>query len=494
MEKLPVEMFTSRQVRAMDRHAIDAAGIAGYTLMQRAGAAALASLRQAWPAAGQLTVLCGAGNNAGDGYVLARLAQAASLAVRTTALVEPSRFTGEAAQAWSDFAAAGGRAESFTAASLTATDVIVDALLGTGIDRPVDGAMKDCIEAVNASGLPVLALDLPSGLDADTGCVLGSAIRATRTITFVALKCGLFLGAAREHVGVLEFAGLDIPAESRTGHAPLLRRIDDALVAGALPRHKATAHKGEHGRVLIVGGHAMAGAACLAGEAALRSGAGLVSVATAATSIAAIVGARPELICHAVDTAAALQPLLAAADAIAIGPGLGLNARGRELLDCVVAAGKPLVVDADALSMLAGRPLQHASWVLTPHPGEAARLLASDTGAIQRDRLRSVQAIATRYGGTCVLKGAGTLVSSSTGAPWICDRGNPGMATAGSGDVLTGIIAALLATDVNPEQSAAAGVLLHAEAGDRAAKAGQRGTIAGDLLAELRRVVNLRWN
>jgi NAD(P)H-hydrate epimerase len=237
----------------------------------------------------------------------------------------------------------------------------------------------------------------------------------------------------------------------------------------------------------------MAGAARLAGEAALRTGAGLVNVATTAASAAAIVAGQPELICHGLRGVTGLRPLLDAADAVAIGPGLGLDRRAQKLLDAAADAGKPLVVDADALTLLARRPRQQAHWILTPHPGEAARLLGSDVAAVQRDRLAAVRAIAARYGGVCVLKGAGTLVQAGTAIPWICDRGNPGMATAGSGDVLTGIIAALLAGGCAPALAAAAGVLLHAEAGDRASRAGERGVIAGDLIAELHGVVNSPW-
>jgi NAD(P)H-hydrate epimerase len=494
METLPVGVYSAAQVRAMDRYAIERAGIAGYTLMQRAGAAALEGLRRAWPAARRLAVLCGAGNNGGDGYVLARLAQAAGLEVSVAALVDPTRLAGDAARAYADFSQAGGRTAPFSKQMLAARDLVVDALLGTGLDRPVAGAMRECIEAVNAAGLPVFALDVPSGVDADTGAVRGAAVVAARTITFVGLKAGLFLGEAREYAGALEFAGLGVPAEAREGVTPMLRRMDATLLVAALPRRRRGAHKGEHGRVLVVGGHTMAGAARLAGEAALRTGAGLVAVATTPASARAIVGRRPELICHAVATAARLRPLLKAADAVAIGPGLGLDRRARLLLDAAVAAGKPCVVDADALTLTAKRPRRRAHWILTPHPGEAARLLQSTTAAVQRDRLAALSAIARRYGGVCVLKGAGTLVSSASGPPWICDRGNPGMATAGAGDVLTGIVAALLAGGASAELAAAAGVLLHAIAGDRAAAAGERGVIAGDLIVELRRAVQPPWN
>jgi NAD(P)H-hydrate epimerase len=268
-----------------------------------------------------------------------------------------------------------------------------------------------------------------------------------------------------------------------------MRRVDGTIAARALPPRRRSAHKGEHGRVLVVGGHAMPGAACLAGAAALRTGAGLVTVATSAPGSAAALAGWPELIVKDwthVDHA----PF----DAIAVGPGLGLDAAARRAFDAAAASGARLVVDADALTLLAERPRKFDGWILTPHPGEAARLLGTSARDVQRDRLGSVQAIVQRYGGTCVLKGANTLVSGACPVPWVCDRGNPGMATAGSGDVLTGVIVALLAVGHDPLLAAAAGVLLHAESGDRAARAGMRGLIASDIVAELRGVVNSPWS
>ena len=493
MEPLPAEVYSAASVKAMDRHAIERAGIAGYALMQRAGSAAFNAMRRHWPETSRLVVLCGAGNNAGDGYVLARLTRAAGLDVRVFALTDPKRLRGDAAKAHADFAADGGQAGEFGADSLEGSELIVDALLGTGLDRAVEDEYLECIEVVNRAGLPVFALDIPSGLDADTGQPRDTAIRATRTLAFIALKSGHFLGLAPEYVGAVELAKLEIPASVVDAQAPVLRRMDGRLAATALPARRRTAHKGEHGRVLVVGGFAMAGAARLAGEAALRTGAGLVTIATNEEGTDPIVTARPELIAKAIDFGDELARLFANCNAIAVGPGLGNDRAARRAFDAAVGAGRPLVVDADALSLLAAQPLKRDDWILTPHPGEAARMLGAHTAAVQRDRLGAVREIAKRYGGTCVLKGAHTLVQAPDSLPWVCDRGNPGMATAGSGDVLTGIIAALLAAGSEPAIAAAAGVLLHAEAGDRASRRGMRGMIAGDLVAELQGVVNLPW-
>ena len=489
MDPLPVEVYSAASVRAMDRRATGEGGIPGYELMQRAGDAAFATMQQHWPAAKRVTVLCGPGNNAGDGYVVARLARAAGLDVRVVAVSDPKGLRGDAARAHADFIAQGGRTEPLGNGLLESCDLVVDAMLGTGVDRELEEPFVAAIRQVNRLEVPVLSLDIPSGLDADTGEPHGHALGATLTLAFVGLKSGYYLGMAPSFVGALEFAGLELPQAFRAGEIPVMRRIDGRVAARALPPRRRSAHKGEHGRVVIVGGHAMPGAARLAGEAALRTGAGLVTVATSRDSAAVVLAGRPELIVRD-----GMPADLSVFDAIAVGPGLGMDADAQRAFDTAVAAGTPLVVDADALTSLAARPHKSDHWILTPHPGEAARLLDSDSGLVQRSRLDTVREIVDRYGGTCVLKGANTLVYGPTPVPWVCDRGNPGMATAGSGDVLTGVIAALLATMFQPIQAAAAGVFLHAEAGDRAARAGMRGMIASDIVAELRGVVNSPWS
>jgi NAD(P)H-hydrate epimerase len=438
-------------------------------------------------------VLCGPGNNGGDGYVVARLAQAAGLDVRTLTFSDPKSLRGDAALAWRDFAAAGGRTEAFRAGAFERADLVVDALLGTGLKRPLAGEFRAAIELMNRAARPVLALDVPSGLDADSGLADGGlAVRATRTLAFVALKSGYYLGEAADHVGTLEFAGLGLAPGVRANETVVLRRIDGGIAGLALPPRLRSAHKGDHGHVVIVGGHAMPGAAQLAGEAALRAGAGLVTVATSAEAAVAVLAGRPELIVRVAETQQELDDLLAAGT-IAIGPGLGTRPETERAIDTALRVPAGIVLDADALNHLAAHPRRSDRWILTPHPGEAARLLGLKTNDVQRDRLGAVRALVARYGGTCVLKGINTLVFGETPTPWVCDRGNPGMATAGSGDVLTGVIAALLASTREPLLAAVAGAFLHAEAGDRAARAGVRGMIASDIVGELRGVVNTPW-
>lgn len=482
--------YLPSQVRALDQLAIGEAGIPGYTLMSRAGEAAVAAIGHRWPGARRWRIVCGAGNNAGDGYVVARLARQSGLDVAVAALLEPSQLRGDAATAWQDYRRAGGSVTGFTGDFLADADVAVDALLGTGLTRPLEGAWLHAVEALNGVHCPVVALDLPTGLDGGTGEVLGGAVRADLTVTFVGLKAGCYLGAGPDHTGELVLADLAIPAEIRARGVPVMRHFTAADLARVLPRRARTAHKGHFGHVLVVGGNrGMQGAARLAGEAALRSGAGLVSVATRPDNAALISAVRPELMAHGVESPADLAPLLARATVVAVGPGLGQDDWARGLLGAVLAAPHPKVVDADALNLLATAPWQRSAWILTPHPGEAARLLGG--ARINDRRLEAVQELAHRYGGTVVLKGCRSLVAEDGGLPWLIDRGNPGMATAGMGDILTGITAALVAqTGAATDEVAAAAAWVHAAAGDAAARAGERGLIAGDVLAQLRPWLN----
>ena len=286
------------------------------------------------------------------------------------------------------------------------------------------------------------------------------------------------------------FDALDVPAETYDRAAPVARLLDEQDVFQALPRRRRAAHKGDHGHVLVIGGGpGMPGAARLAGEAALRAGAGLVTLAVHPESTG-IVGARPELMCVATRTAADLVGALERATVVAVGPGLGQSDWSVALLESAIASGRPLVVDADALNLLAAAPGRLDHWVLTPHPGEAGRLLDITSAAVQADRLQSARDLQARYGGTVVLKGAGSIVHGTQGVPGICDRGNPGMAAAGMGDVLTGVIAGLAAQCADLELGARAGVFVHAQAGDLAARRGERGLLASDVLEQVRACVN----
>ncbi|HXL97362.1 MAG TPA: NAD(P)H-hydrate dehydratase [Steroidobacteraceae bacterium] len=492
-------LYSAAQVRALDAHAI-AQGTSGYTLMKRAGEAALRALRSRWPKALEIAVVAGGGNNGGDGYVVARFAQAAGLSATVLAVTPPDQLSGDARTACQDFRSSGGQVVAWSPLLLARADVIVDALLGTGLTSTVRAPIAEAIQAINACARPVFSLDLPSGLNADSGALMAAAVRADCTITFVALKTGLFLGDGPEHAGRLLFDDLEVTPPAEPRFTALLERLGEGEIARALPSRRRQANKGDFGRVLIVGGGVgMAGAVRLAGEACLRVGAGLVTVACARENPAAVVVGRPELIVHAVDRPDELPGLLGSADVVAIGPGLGRSDWAQALLERTLACGKRLVIDADALNLLAERrQIAPPGSVLTPHPGEAARLLEISTAAVQADRMSALGALSLRHpGAVIVLKGAGTLIGMTAASgpspmPAICERGNPGMAAAGMGDVLTGAIAGILGQCRDPWLAARAGVMAHALAGDDLARERERGILALELADALNRWVNLR--
>ncbi len=484
-------LYTAEQVRLIDRNAIERCGIPGFALMQRAAEAAFACLRRRWPQATQIGLLAGSGNNGGDAFLVGALALRAGLRVDAIALASTS--TGDAAQAREVFTAAGGRirvADDDTA--IPDVDIVIDGLFGTGLKRPVLGFAAVLIGRLNAAGCHVLAIDLPSGLDADTGACVGACVRADATISFVAWKRGLFTNEAVDHCGALELATLDLPDTAGAEVVADARLLDYSLDRLLVPRN-SNSNKSSFGHVLVVGGdHGMAGAVHLAGEAALRCGAGLVSVATRAGHVSALNASRPELMAHGVEHAHDLGALIGHASVIAVGPGLGQGAWGRALFDAAIASAKGLVIDADALNLLAQAPRAlPPQTVLTPHPGEASRLLGCDIAAIQRDRFAAVRALAARYKAVVVLKGAGSLIGDPHGAVALCPWGNPGMASGGMGDLLTGVVAALRAQHLGAWDAARLAVGVHARAGDRAAGHAPRGLIASDLFAPLRELVNV---
>jgi NAD(P)H-hydrate epimerase len=476
-------------VRELDRRAI-AGGVAGYSLMQRAAAAAWRELTRRWPRAQRIAVLCGPGNNGGDGYEIARLARAAGLDVELLQ-VGPAPRSGDAATARGAWLAAGGKAPEYRGEPVSA-DVAVDALFGIGLTRAPDGTAQAAILAINAArgpGTGVLAVDVPSGLDADRGTAPGDAVRADLTVTFIGAKPGLHTGVGPDYAGRVVVDDLQVPRGVYDGVESWATALVPEMLAAVLPGRARTAHKGDMGHVLLIGGDAgMAGAILLAARSALRAGAGWVSVATREAHAAALTAAQPEIMCHGVEEPRALRALFERASVIALGPGLGRSEWSRGIWSQAMSAPQPAVLDADGLNWLAENPSRREDWVLTPHPGEAARLLGRTTGDIQNDRGASARELRERYGGVAVLKGAGTLVQGEALA--LCPFGNPGMAVGGMGDVLCGLIAGLLAQGLGAESAARAGVLIHALAGDRAAARGERGLIPGDLLGELRPLLN----
>ena len=375
------------------------------------------------------------------------------------------------------------------------TDLVVDGLFGIGLARAPDPPAAALIKAINAQSAPVLSLDVPSGINANSGGRPGQAVVAARTLEFIAGKAGLRTGDALDHVGVLALADLGLPPALFADLAPFAHMLAACDLSRWLRPRRRNSHKGRHGRVLCVGGeHGHGGAIVMAAEAALRSGAGLVDVATRAAHVAALLARLPEAMGHAVADEQAMLPiaLVEAAGVIAIGPGLGQGRAARSWLAQVLASGKALVLDADALNLLAGqRQALPAGMVLTPHPGEAARLLGVDTGRVQQDRHAAARALCEDLGCVIVLKGAGTIVAAPGRLPRVIAAGNPGMAVGGMGDVLTGVIAGLLAQGLEAFDAASCGALLHAAAGDAAAgEGGERGLLPSDVMGWLRRLSN----
>lgn len=498
VEDLPRSLYRADQVRELDRIAINDLGIPGMVLMERAGLAAFRALRQQWPECTQVAVVCGTGNNGGDGFVLARRALESGLKVKVGLLGETARLKGDALAAYQRLEHSGLSAVPYTKELLQGAEVVVDALFGTGLDRTIEGVRAAALMEMHQLRGGILSIDIPSGLHADTGSVLGVSVRADMTVTFIGLKQGMFTGQGREYCGRIVFDDLAVPAEVYRRLKPAALRIEYRHLVGLLPPRARAAHKGHFGHVLIVGGEqGLAGAVRLAGEAAARVGAGLVSIATRAEHATSIGAPCPELMCHGVASSQDLAPLLARASVIAIGPGLGQSAWARAMLETVLdASALPLVVDADALNLIAqgghAARKRHSDpgWVLTPHPGEAARLLGHSVSEVQADRFAAIHALGAQYGGNIILKGSGTLVRDETDSIAVAHEGNPGMAVGGMGDVLTGVVAGLLAQGLSLSEAARLGVCVHARAGDIAAEQGERGLLARDLIQVLRSLVN----
>ena len=485
-------LYTAEQVRGIDYAAIHEIGVAGYTLMCRAGKAVVADVHLHFPFARHWLIMCGPGNNGGDGYVVARLAAKAGLKVTVCSLADPQQLKGDAAQAYTDWQAVDGEVVPWPLIEDEDYDLALDALLGTGIDREVGGDFRDAIAYLNGLGCPKVAIDIPSGLNADTGCVMGCAVRAHNTVTFVGLKRGMYTADGPDHCGHIAFDDLEVPAAASLAvSAAAGQLLSPEYLEGLLEPRLRNSHKGNFGHVYAVGGiRGMSGAVRMCGEAALRSGAGRVTLATDEAHAGMVNLGRPELMVKAIGPDAVLPPLPAGECVIAVGPGIGTTDWSETLLKCCIETEAPLVVDADGLNLLAkqakSKMFERDDWVLTPHPAEAARLLGCEVAEIQRDRVLAAQTIARGFNASVVLKGCGTVIAGPSGQYAICPLGNPGMATAGSGDVLTGVIAALLGQGLSCFDAAGAGVLAHAYAGDLAAELnGEIALIAGDIIEQL---------
>jgi len=496
---MPDNLYTAQQVRELDRIAIEDHNIDGFELMQKAARFAFRTLVKQWPECKQIYVLCGSGNNAGDGYILAGIAKKHGFKVKLDYVFPPEKLKGDALLAYQYSVEQGVACQAFTESSdaILSLDhgfVIIDALLGTGLNSEVTGLYHQAISLCNQSSNPTLAIDIPSGLSANTGQALGIAIEAYSTASFIGLKQGMYTGSGRHYCGEIFFGALDVSPDAFKAVPISAKKLNLLTLIQNLKPRKADTHKGQCGHVLLIGGdHGYGGAIILAAESAARTGAGLVTVATRTEHLAPLLSRQAEIMAKAVSNTGQLVPLLANADVIVIGPGLGQSAWSQQMLLFALKSDKPTVIDADALNLISQNPdwLKHKQHILTPHPGEAARLLNISTLKVQEDRFKAVQALQHKWGGSTLLKGSGSLIAHERDLVKLCPYGNPGMATGGMGDVLSGILGALLAQGLSKEYALELGTCLHACAADIAAEqCGQRGLLASDLTPNLRLLMN----
>jgi hydroxyethylthiazole kinase-like uncharacterized protein yjeF len=498
-------LFTGPEMRALDARAIAELRIPGPRLMENAGAGAAQVIARAFASikSKRVVIVCGRGNNGGDGFVVAQELKARGARVQVVLIGRRTDVKGDAALALGRWR---GRIQEIVDeprvrtldGDLARAEVIVDALLGTGVTGPARGLVAAAIDRVNAAGRPVVSLDLPSGLGSDQGALLGPTVKATLTATFAGYKRSLLLHPGAWHAGRVVVVDIGIPpAEVERGITTFLLEEDD--VRRHFPPRRPDAHKGSFGHLLVIAGSiGKTGAAGLAGRAALRSGVGLCTIATAASQqpIVAGFGMEPmteplaETPRHAVSLKARdrILELIEKSDAVALGPGVSLDPETHELIrGLVVDVRRPMVVDADGLSALAGYldALDRAAGprVLTPHPGEMARMLGGMVAEVQSDRLEVVRAFCVQHGVGLALKGAGTVIGSPDGRVFVNPTGNPGMASGGSGDVLTGMVGAFLARGFDGLTALQAGCFLHGLAGDLACiERGEEALIAGDII------------
>lgn len=511
-----MRLVTADEMGTIDRLAINEFGIPGLVLMENAGlrVVEVATGVLGDPAGKRVVVFAGKGNNGGDGFVAARHLSNKGAEVQVFLAAEQDKVAGDALVNLNIWKKMGQKVFSLTKSNninlvrlaLMNADLVVDALYGTGFKGTIQKPVAPIIEAVNTCGKPVLAVDIPSGLEADTGRVNGPCVRAHHTVTFALAKIGLVLPSTRRYVGRLHVVDISIPAALLADNPARRYYLTEPLVGKWWLRREGLEHKGNFGRVLLIAGsRGMSGAAVLAAQAAARSGAGLVTLGVPAGIHDIVESKLTEVMTFPLPetekgilSRAALDEIIDRAgksDAMVLGPGLGGGSETRSLVrELLLKIEKPCVLDADGLNAMAGRTelfrLVKSNLVVTPHPGEMARLCGLSTDQVQNNRLETAAQKASEWNAVVVLKGSGTVVAGPDGSMYINGTGNPGMATGGTGDALTGLVAGLLAQGMTDLCAAAAGVYLHGMAGDAAAREkGMAGMLAGDLLDHLPHVI-----
>ena len=492
-------LYSVKVAKDLDQSAMSQMDIPGIVLMKRAGAAALSELLEAFGRPSLVTVFCGSGNNAGDGYIIAALASQKKIPVKVYELGNTKKFSKETAQARAFAEQSNVPMAAFDSSVELAEGVIVDSLLGIGYTGGLRESYAQAVRAINDAELPVLSVDLPTGLDADTGTVVTEAVNADITVTFICSKKGLFTGRGPALCGDIVYHSLDVSNAIFEGVQPAAQLLDSFSLLDALPQWNADVYKHQRGHSMIIGGdHGYGGAAALAAEASLKTGCGLTSVATQPQHVGAILARSPEAMVHGVTSGQQLEPLLERPNVLVIGPGLGRSPWSEQLLQKALKSGLPLVVDADALNIVAegrlARNAQDRQWIMTPHPGEAARLLNTSVAEVQADRFAAARKIQEKYNALVLLKGPGTLIAGENEVIKICPYGNSAMATAGMGDLLSGIIGSLLAQGLSMQEAAELGCCLHSCAADLAVnEQGPRGLVSSDLLLYLHQLLNREY-
>ena len=493
--QLQDNLYSANTVRKIDQLAISELNNNAIKLMNRAGMAAFDELVQAFGQPSLITVFCGTGNNAGDGYILAARAAQKCIPVQVVELSKTEKFSDETLRARQYAIDNNARLIDFDPDLDIQQGVIVDCLLGIGYKGQLRQPYDQAIALINAAELPVLSMDIPSGLNPDTGAVEDNAVTADLTVTFVAAKQGLFTGKGPALCGEVIYHSLDISEQLFDRFQPSAKLSDLFELLELLPHFVGDEYKNQRGHCMIIGGdHGYGGAASMAAEASLRVGSGLTSVATQPQHVSSILARCPEIMACGVMSGQQLEPWLEKPSVLVVGPGLGRSAWSEQLLQKAVASGLPMVLDADALNILAdGRVVKatdHA-WVLTPHAAEAARLLNVSVAEIEANRFSAVQQIQQKYNAVVILKGPGSLIAADNQITKICPYGNPGMASAGMGDLLSGIIGGLIAQGLSLQDAAELGCCLHSAAADKLVDdSGYRGIAATDVLPHLHRLLN----
>jgi len=468
-------VYKKNQIKQVDELTANQLNINSFDLMQIAGNAIYSYVRHF----NSLLVVTGAGNNAGDGFIMATLALKQGKRVKVCRFVSQESLPVDAQKAAQEYIIYGG--EIVDKLPKDKYECIVDALFGTGLSRDVGGHFADAIKWMNIQSSCIVSVDIPSGLDADTGSICGCAVNADMTITVICYKSGLLTKNGKDLCGKLFLENLGMTPQILKKIPTKINLLDKSVLSHKLLFHLHNSHKGSFGQVVIVGGHdGMLGALILAGTAALRSGCGMVEVVSNYKHTVIISIQHPELL-----TASAIDAsrLLQSCDVLAIGPGLGLNQESKNVLRYCLKLKKPMVIDADALTLIAGKQTFSDNSVLTPHPKEAAYLLNTNVATIQSNRIAAAIEIAKKYKACVILKGSGSIIAQSNGQAYICPFGYAGMATAGMGDVLTGIVAALLAQGLKPIDAANCATVWHALAAEHCQKG--KSLIASDVINNL---------